>query len=104
MTSHCFSLHTLRDRCADPESLSRVCMVRTLRSEGRRETMLAARGYRTKKDLKDAVGKEFRYTETSVFGPEYREDGVLTVVGPSAYERKWYAQVWMVGGKITKVK
>jgi hypothetical protein len=66
--------------------------------------MLAARGYKTKKDLKASVGKQFNYTETSMFGPEYKGDGKNTVVGPSPYERKWFATVTCVGGVITKVE
>ena len=50
--------------------------------------------YKTKKALKESIGKRFKYTETSLHGPEYRPGAMLTVVGPSAYERKWYAQVW----------
>jgi hypothetical protein len=59
--------------------------------------------YKTKKDLKLAVGKPLRYTETSMFGAEYRENGTFCVVGPSAYERKWYASVTMKDGKIARV-
>lgn len=65
--------------------------------------MLAARGYKTKKDLKAAVGHPFQYTETSFFGAEYTPNGVLTVVGPSPQIRKWYANVHMQEGKIVKV-
>lgn len=64
--------------------------------------MMVAR-YKTKKDLKAAVGQELRYEETSLFGEEYRSDGTLYVVGPGAYQRKWYAQVTMQGGRIVKV-
>lgn len=66
--------------------------------------MLATRGYRTKKDLKGAVGQPFHYTETSMFGPEFRATGENTVVGPSAYERKWYAIVKCEQGVIKSVK
>ena len=64
---------------------------------------LAARGYKTKKELKLAVGQDLRYTETSMFGPEYTPNGRFAVVGPSAYERKWFATVTMVDGKIKSV-
>jgi hypothetical protein len=56
--------------------------------------MMAAR-YKTKKALKESIGKDFRYEETSLFGEEWKADVMLTVVGPSAYERKWYANVWV---------
>lgn len=59
--------------------------------------------YPTKKALKAAIGKPLRYVETSMFGAEYREDGKFAVVGPSPYVRKWYAQVTMAGGLISKV-
>ena len=66
--------------------------------------MLAARGYKTRKDLKAAIGKRFGYTETSMFGEEFKPNGENVVVGPSPHERKWYAQVWCENGIITKVK
>lgn len=59
--------------------------------------------YKTKKDLKAAVGQELHYEETSFFGPEYKADGTFAVVGPSPTSRRWFAQVTMVGGKIAKV-
>lgn len=61
--------------------------------------------YKTKKDLKAAVGQSLRYEETSMFGSEYRDNGTFCVVGPDPYRnRKWYAEVTMKGGKIDKVK
>lgn len=65
--------------------------------------MLAA-NYKTKKDLKAAIGQPLRYTETSMFGAEYNDNmkGVA-VVGPSPYDRKWYAQITMENGLIKKV-
>jgi hypothetical protein len=59
--------------------------------------------YRTKKDLKAAVGQPLRYEETSLFGPEYRSDGSFCVVGPSPTQRKWFAQVTMRDDRIAKV-
>lgn len=60
--------------------------------------------YKTKKDLKAAVGKPLRCVETSAFGPEYKDNGSFCVVGPCAHtNRKWYATVTMVDGKIAKV-
>lgn len=66
--------------------------------------MLSARGYKAKKDLKASVGQPLRYTETSLFGNEYKPTGTFCLVGPSAYERKWYAQVTMENDVIKKVK
>lgn len=59
--------------------------------------------YKTKKALRESIGQPLRYRETSIFGAEYRPDGVLTVVGPSEYERKWFARVTMADGKVSKV-
>ena len=56
--------------------------------------MLVAR-YPTKKALRDSIGKRFNYQETSYFGPEFRPNAWNTVVGPSAYKRKWYANVFV---------
>ncbi len=64
--------------------------------------MLSA-NYRTKKSLKESVGQSLRYTETSLFGTEFVPSGQFSVVGPSPYERKWYAQVTMADGLIARV-
>lgn len=60
--------------------------------------------YKTKKDLKSQIGKRLSYTETSMFGEEFKENGSFCVVGPSPYVRKWYAQVTMENGIIKAVK
>lgn len=60
--------------------------------------------YKTKKALKENIGKPLRYVETSMFGAEYKPDGTFCVVGPSPTERKWYAEVTMKDGLIYKVK
>ena len=59
--------------------------------------------YKTKKELKLAIGKPLDYTETSFFGAEYRDNGTFCVVGPSPTIRKWYASVTTVNGLIKKV-
>lgn len=59
--------------------------------------------YKTKKLLKESVGQSLRYVETSMFGAEYNPNGKFCVVGPSPYERKWYAEVTMRDGLILKV-
>jgi len=69
--------------------------------------MLGVTGFKTKKELKTAVGTPFVNiaVETSMFGPEYRGDGEYAVVGPCAYtKRSWYATVTVVDGKVAKVK
>jgi hypothetical protein len=64
--------------------------------------MLAAY-YKTKAELKAAVGEPLRYGETSIFGREFDPNGRFPVVGPSEYQRKWYAIVTMRDGLIAKV-
>lgn len=59
-----------------------------------------------KKDLKALVGKPLsaaNLVETSVFGPETRQTGTMTVVGPSPYVRKWYATIHSQDGIIVSV-
>jgi hypothetical protein len=65
--------------------------------------MMAA-NYKTKKELKQSIGKELKYEETSLFGPEYRANGTFCVVGPSPTERRWFAEITMKNGLIEKVK
>jgi len=59
--------------------------------------------YQTKKALKESIGKPLDYIETSMFGPEYRDNGKFCVVGPSPTQRKWFAEVTMKDGLIAKV-
>ncbi len=59
--------------------------------------------YPTKKALKASVGTKLAYRETSMFGAEYKDDGILTVAGPTEFH-KWYANVTMAAGIIQKVK
>ena len=66
------------------------------------ELMMGA-SYKTKKELKAAIGQPLRYEETSAFGPEYKTDGTFCVVGPSPYKRCWFASVTMAAGLIAKV-
>ena len=65
--------------------------------------MLGA-SYKTKKELKASIGKHLRYVETSLFGYEYRPNGIFCVVGPSPYNRKWYAEITMKNDIIERVK
>ena len=60
--------------------------------------------YKTKQLLKESIGKELRYEETSIFGAEYKSNGSFCVVGPSPYVRKWYAEVTMENDLIKSVK
>jgi len=63
--------------------------------------------YKSKKVLKENVGQPLRYTETSLFGAEYRSTG--TFVGANrphltGMGREFFAEVTMLDGVISKVK
>lgn len=67
--------------------------------------MMGISGFKTKKELKAAVGQTPEFIETSLFGNEYKGDGRYTVVGPDPYnKRSWYATVTVRDGKIGKVE
>jgi len=69
--------------------------------------MMGVSGFAKKKDLKAAVGKDFRpyVVETSMFGNEYKPTGRNIVVGPDAYsKRDWYATVTTQDNIIVKVE
>jgi hypothetical protein len=62
--------------------------------------------YPSKKVLKEEIGKSLRYIETSMFGPEYRQDGMLTVANRphiTGMGREFFANVYMENGIIKKV-
>ena len=62
--------------------------------------------YKSKKELKEQVGKPLRYIETSMFGPEYNPDGMLTVANRphiTGMGREFFANVYMEAGLIKKV-
>lgn len=63
--------------------------------------------YESKKAMKECIGQPLKYTETSMFGPEFKENG--TMVGCNrphltGFKREFFAEVVMVDGKIAKVK
>ena len=63
--------------------------------------------YPSKKVLKENIGKPLRYIETSLFGAEYRPDGILTVCNRphiTGIGREWFGQVTMESGLIKGVK
>jgi hypothetical protein len=63
--------------------------------------------YPSKKELKASVGKPLRYIETSIFGAEYRDNGVLTGANRphiTGIGREFFAQVTMNDGIIASVK
>ena len=62
--------------------------------------------YPSKKVLKENIGQRLKYQETSLFGPEYRDNGVLTVANRphiTGMGREFFAQVTMKNGIIQKV-
>jgi hypothetical protein len=63
--------------------------------------------YPSKKALKENVGKPLSFIETSVFGPEYRDDGTLTGANRphiTGLGREFFANVTMKDGLIAGVK
>jgi len=63
--------------------------------------------YPSKKACKENIGKPLRYIETSMFGPEYRANGVLTVANRPHIThngREWFGQITMKDGLIESVK
>jgi hypothetical protein len=63
--------------------------------------------YASKKDLKASIGKPLRYIETSMFGPEYKDDGILTGANRphiTGKGREFFANVTMENGLIKGVK
>ena len=63
--------------------------------------------YKSKKELKEQLGKHLDYTETSMFGPEYKADGVI--VGSNRPHttnnegREFFAEVTLKNNLIKKV-
>jgi hypothetical protein len=63
--------------------------------------------YKSKKELKEQVGRPLDYTETSMFGPEYKSDGVI--VGSNRPHttnnegREFFAEVTLKNNLIKKV-
>ena len=63
--------------------------------------------YKSKKELKEQLGKPLDYTETSMFGPEYKPDGVI-VGSNRPYTtnnegREFFAEVTLKNNLIKKV-
>ncbi len=64
--------------------------------------------YKSKKELKENIGNHLDYTETSMFGEEYRSNGVFCgsnrphITGIKG--REFFAEVVMRDDKIASVK
>ena len=63
--------------------------------------------YKSKKELRENIGQSLNYTETSMFGPEYKSDGA--VVGSNRPHstnnegREFFAEVTLKNHIIQKV-
>lgn len=63
--------------------------------------------YVSKKVLKESIGKPLNYIETSMFGAEYKSNGVLTGANRphiTGQGREFFANVTMQDGLIKGVK
>ena len=63
--------------------------------------------YKSKKELRENIGKPLKYIETSLFGPEYRDNGILTVANRphiTGLGREFFARVTIESGLIVEVK
>lgn len=63
--------------------------------------------YKSKKQLKENIGQPLNYIETSLFGPEYKSNGILTGANRphiTGIGREFFANVTMDEGLISKVK
>ena len=62
--------------------------------------------YKSKKELKKSIGEPLKYTETSLFGDEYRENGSFVVARRPHLQgggREFFAEVTMQDGLIKSV-
>ena len=65
--------------------------------------------YESKKQMKECIGQPLKYTETSLFGEEYKSDGSFVGCNrPSLPEgtgtREFFAKVTMKDGLISTVE
>jgi len=63
--------------------------------------------YPSKKVLKESIGQPLNFIETSMFGAEYRKDGILTGANRphiTHQGREFFANVTMENGLIKSVK
>ncbi len=62
--------------------------------------------YPSKKVLKEQIGKQLNYIETSIFGAEYVSDGVMVGANRphiTGQGREFFARVTMQNNRIVKV-
>ena len=62
--------------------------------------------YKSKKELKENIGQALNYIETSMFGNEYKETGIMTGANRphiTGQGREFFANVTMKNNIIVKV-
>jgi len=62
--------------------------------------------YPSKKVCKENIGQALDYIETSMFGPEYKSNGTITVANRphvTGQGREWFGNITMKDGLIIKV-
>lgn len=69
--------------------------------------MMLLTGYKSKKELKENIGKPLVYQETSMFGPQFKSDGKFAGAHRPAVTglpgREFFATITMANGLISKV-
>ncbi len=69
--------------------------------------MMLLTGYKSKKELKAAIGQSLVYEETSMFGAEYKANGSFAGAHRPAVTRlpgrEFFAEITMKDGLIAKV-
>jgi len=69
--------------------------------------MMLLTGYKSKKELKESIGKALQYQETSMFGAEFKADGSFAGAHRPLVSglpgREFFAEVTMANGLIAKV-
>lgn len=71
--------------------------------------MMLIFNYESKKQLKSSIGEPLRYTETSIFGSEFKPDGTLCgsnrpQLAEGTGKREFFASVTMRNGVIARVE
>tara|TARA_R100000808_G_C2152257_1_gene161581 strand:- start:4698 stop:4904 length:207 start_codon:yes stop_codon:yes gene_type:complete len=63
--------------------------------------------YESKKQLKENIGKKLSYTETSIFGKEYKSNGSFAGCNRphiTGFKREFFAEVTMENDLIKRVE
>ena len=69
--------------------------------------MMLLTGYKSKKELKECIGKPLEYQETSIFGDEYKANGSFVVARRPHLlggGREFFAKITMKDNLIAKVE